>query len=77
MVSVTKYAYQKASHNLYNEAGMSSLFSIRKLIGNMFFDSFFDTINPREDRSYSQTACPPYREESQRDRRDTHREQDH
>lgn len=39
---------KKASHNLYNETGMNSLFSVLKLIGNMFFDSFFDTISPEK-----------------------------
>lgn len=37
---------KKASHNLYNETGMNSLFSVFKLIGNMFLDSFSDTISP-------------------------------
>ena len=37
---------KKASHNLYNETGMYSLFSVRKLIGNMFLDSIFDAISP-------------------------------
>ena len=37
---------KKASHNLYNETGMNSLFSVHKLIGNMFLDSIFDTISP-------------------------------
>ena len=37
---------KKASHDLYNETGMNSLISVRKLIGNMFLDSIFDAISP-------------------------------
>ena len=37
---------KKASHNLYNETGMNSLFLVCKLIGNVFLDSIFDAISP-------------------------------